>query len=172
MEIPRTRDVVTFQKGVATTTAVSPSLVAAGWNGGQGAMWLDSPDDTFLVTFSDGSFGGFLLWGSNESSDQYLATTASQLTYSFAVLCTGTWIISTSTFEKYTYQSRTGGGPLIQNVFTVGARLKFSLRGLFTPQDEWTLVSDPRAPNPFVVGYIIESPSTQNNSYLTLQTTL
>jgi hypothetical protein len=135
-------------------------------------MWIDSPYDIFMVGFSDGTPNGFLLWGSNEVADQYTAYTQNQSTYNFAVLCYGTWLITTGTYEKYTYQSRTGGGPLVPITYSTSDRLLFSLRGLYTNQDEWALSGDPRAPNHYYVGYVSEVPGPTNNNYLTLQTTM
>lgn len=172
MELVRDREVVTLWKGQTFPVTLGPGLQANGWTGGQGVMWLDSPSDTFIVDFSDGTPNGFLLWGSNEPADQYISYTQNQPTYDFAVLCFGTWYITTSTFEVYTYQSRTGGGPLVPITYNVSDRLLFSLRGLFTNQDEWTLSGDPRAPNRFYVGYVTEVPASTNSFYLTLQTTM
>lgn len=172
MELFRTRDVITLVKGAANPAVVDSRMASLGWPGGQGVTWVNSPDDNFVVTFSDGTYGGFLLWGSDEAADQYNAFTKSQPTYQYAIVCTGTWIISTSTYEKYTYQSRTGGGPLVPNVYTVGARLTFSLRGFFTPQDEWTLSGDPRAPNNLFIGQIIQPPGPENDNYLMLQSSI
>ncbi len=172
MEIPRTRDVITLVKDCTRTVMVSDDMVRLGWPGGQGVAWIDSPDDTFLCSYSDGTYGGFLLWGSNETADQYNAFTLGQPTYKYAVLCVGCWLISTSTYERYTLESRVGGGPLVPNVFVPNGRLTFSLRGLFTPQDEWTIAGDPRGPNEFYVGHIVQPPSAANNYYLTIQTSI
>jgi hypothetical protein len=172
MELVRSRDVVTLVKGQTFTVNLGPSILTAGWAGGQGIMWLDSPYDIFIADFSDGTPNGFLLWGSNEKADQFTAYTENQPTYDFGVMCFGTWVITTSTYEKYTYQSRTGGGPLVPITYNVNDRLLFSLRGLFTNQDEWTLSGDPRAPNRFYVGYVIEPPAAYNTNYLMLQTTM
>ncbi len=172
MELIRDRDVVTLVKGQTFPVNLSPGLLTNGWAGGQGVMWIDSPYDIFIVDFSDGTPNGFLLWGSNEAADQYTAYTENQPTYDFAVLCYGTWLITTSTYEQYTYQSRTGGGPLVPITYNVNDRLLFSLRGLWTNQDEWTLSLDPRAPNRFFVGYVTEVPGSNNNNYLTFQTTM
>ncbi len=174
MELIRDRDVVTLVKGQTFPVGLSTRLLSLGWAGGQGVMWLDSPYDIFQVDFSDGTPNGFLLWGSNESADQYSAYTQNQPTYNFSVLCYGTWVITTSTYEKYTYLSRVGGGPLIPISYNPGDRLLFSLRGLYTNENEWALETppDPRAPNRFYTGYVIETPGPNNNNYLTLQTTM
>jgi hypothetical protein len=171
-EIFRTRDCVVFRKGDAYTVNVSDTMRTSGWRGGQGVRWVDSPKDEFLVGYSDGLYGGFLLWGSDESSDKFTAITMQQPEYGYAVFCAGGWLISTTTFEKYTYLSRIGGGPLVPIVYTPGVRLRFSLRGLWTTEDEWTLALDPRAPNNFYVGTIVENPSALTNLYLTLQTSI
>jgi hypothetical protein len=71
----------------------------------------------------------------------------------------------------YTLQSRLVP-PLVPNVYTVGQRLRFSLRGLWTPQDEWTISGDPRAPNHFLVGSIVQAPNASNNNYLMVQTAI
>lgn len=173
MEIPRTRDVITLVKGSANPAMVNATMAGNGWPGGQGVTWVDDPTgDNFRVTYSDGTYGGFLLWGSDESADQFIAFTRSQPTYQYAIVCTGTWIISTSTYEKYTYTSRVGPGPLVPNVFNVGDRLRFSLRGYFTPEDEWSLSGDPRAPNGLLIGQIIQPPRTNNSFFLMLQTSI
>lgn len=171
MEIPRTRDVIVLVTDLSVPVMVTDAMATAGWVGGQGVTWAHSPDDNFLATFSDGTYGGFLLWGSNETADQFSAYTGNQPTYKFGVACTGTWIISTLAFEKYTLQSRLIP-PLVQNVYTVGQRLRFSLRGLFTTQDEWTIFGDPRAPNNFLVGSIVQAPNATNNNYLMIQTAI
>jgi len=175
MEVPRTRDVVVFVSDLTVPVMVDDAMVQAGWVGGTGVRWTQSPDDTFLVIFSDGTYGGFLLEGSDEVTDRYTSYTENQLRYHFAVACTGTWIISTIAYEKYTLQSRLVP-PLVPNTFIVGQRLTFSNRGLWTPQippnDEWTISGDPRAPNNFLVGSIVQAPGPENNYYLTVQTAI
>ncbi len=171
MEIARTRDVVVLVSDLSFPVMVTDAMVQAGWPGGQGVTWAATPDDNFVATFSDGTYGGFLLWGSNESSDQYSSYTGNQLRYSFGVACTGTWVISTIAYEKYTLESRLLP-PLVPNVFTVGQRLRFSLRGLFTPQDEWTISADPRGANGFFIASIIQAPGPTNNNYLMVQTSI
>jgi hypothetical protein len=170
-DVFRTRDVVVFVKSKTIPVMIDSALATGGWPGGQGVQWIDNPNyDTFQVTYSSGQWGGFLLWGSNEAADQYVAYYKNQPTYKFAVMCIGSWVISTTTFETYTYASRTGGGPLVPNVYTPGNKLRFSLRGYFTPEDEWTISGDPRAPNNLFVARVIQPPvPTINNNYLELQ---
>ena len=170
-EIVRTRDVVTLFKGDAYPVSLSDAMVASGWAGGQGVQWADSPLDEFMVTFSDGLYGGFLLWGSNEAQDQYVGQVTSQQKYRYGTLCAGGWIISTSTYEKYTYASRLVG-PLVPITYAVRDRLVFSLRGLWTKEDEWTLSGDPRGANTYYIANVIQVPSAANNNYLMLQTSI
>ena len=171
-EIFRTRDTIVFFKGDSYTVTVSDRMRRNGWTGGQAVQWIDSPVDEFLVDYSDGLYGGFLLWGSNESSDQLTAMSLQQPTYGYGVLCAGGWLISTLSFERYTYVSRTGGGPLVPIVYVPGKRLLFSLRGLWTVEDEWFLSLDPRGPNPYYVGSVVEAPSALTSFYLTLQSSI
>ena len=171
-EIPRTRDVHVLLMGPSFTIRTSPGMDLAGWPGGQGVAWVDVPDeDDFNVDFSDGERAGFLLWGSNEDSDVLTGMTENQPTYSFGVLGTGTWIIMTRTFETFTLASR-NMGPLVPITYSVNDKLVFSLRGFFTNEDEWTINADPRAPNEFVVGVVMQAPSALTENYMTIQTTL
>jgi hypothetical protein len=171
-EIIRTRDCTVLFKGDAYPVAVSSEMMAAGWPGSQGVMWTDSTGDQFMVTFSDGLYGGFLLWGSDEVSDQWVAMTGQQHKYGYGVMCAGGWLISTSVYEKYTYMSRIGGGPLVPINYSVGERLVFSLRGLWTNEDEWTLSGDPRAPNTYYIANVVQKPRAGNNWNLVLQTSI
>lgn len=171
MELPRTRDLIILTSDLSFPVMIDDAMVAAGWIGGIGVTWVDSPYDNFVVTFSDGTYGGLLLWGSNEAADQYISYTKNQPTYKFGVMATGTWIVSTIAYERYTLQSRLVP-PLVPNVYTVGQRLRFSNRGLFTPQDEWSIVLDPRMPNNFLVGSVIQVPGPENSYYLMVQTAI
>lgn len=170
-EIFRSRDCIVFFKGDSQPVAVDPAMVAAGWPGAQGVQWATSPADERVVTFSRGLYGGFLLWGSDEPGDGFASMTRSQSTYRYATFCSGGWLISTSSYEKYTYASRTGGGPLVPIVYTANQPLYFSLRGLWTNEDELTLESDPQAPS-FFTGFVAQIPKATNNYYLGIQTSL
>lgn len=171
-EIFRTRDVLVFYKGQTVTVDVPQALSVAGWSGGQGFQWTDPIGDQLLATVSDGLFGGFALWGSDESSDEFTAMTRNQPTYKFVVLCAGGWLISTSSYERYTYASRIGGGPLVPLSYSASDRLLFSLRGYFTIEDEWSLAGDPRAPNSNFVGSVVQRPTSARGNHLTIQTFL
>jgi len=140
------------------------------WLGGQGARWVQSPGDHRVVTTSDGGFGGYFLWGSDEASDQYNAMTGQFLRYGYAVFSAGGSVFSTTTYEKYTYASRLIP-PLVPLIYNAGEPLYFSLRGLWTKEDEWTLSLDPRAPAS-VAGYCVQVPKTVNRFFLGVYTTL
>jgi hypothetical protein len=169
---PRTRDCVILMRGSSYAVAVDPSLAASGWKGGQGMQWVASPRDVLTVTRSDGYLAGFALWGSDEPADQFISMTRQFPTYQFLVLGNSGWMISTSTFERYTYASRTGGGPLVPIVYNASDRLLFSLRGYWTNEDEWALSGDPRAPNTFHVGFVAQVPSPETNDYMTIQVSI
>lgn len=171
-EIFRSRDVVVLTKGLTFTPVVSPAMVSAGWPGGQAVAWQESPLDGFFVDFSDGVRGaGFVLWGSDEDSDKFTGLTANQVRHPHVVVGSGSWLISTRTFESYTLASRTSG-PLVPLAYSVGDPLLWSNRGLFTREDEWTISGDPRAPNINMVGYVVQAPSVATSGFMTIQTTL
>jgi hypothetical protein len=168
-EQARTRDCVVLVKGDTVPVVVSDSMAIAGWQGGQGVSYVGSVKDEFIVTLSTGSISGFMLWGSDESSDQFTSMTRNQPYYRFATLCAGGWHILTRSFERYTYASRLAGGPLVPVSYQPSDRLLFSLRGFWTKEDEWSLSGDPRAPNSLVAGYVSQVPSSLTEFYLGVQ---
>lgn len=171
-ELERTRDVVILAPGLRTTLAVTPAVAQVGWAGGTGFMWFDSPDDELLVTIADGERGaGFALWGSNEDSDVLTSMTGQQSLYQYVVVGSGSFLISTRTFERYTWASR-NAGPLVDLTYTPGEFLYWSLRGWLTNEDEWTASGDPRAPNTYAVANVVQAPSAVTKDYLTAQTIL
>jgi len=168
----RNRDCVVLYKGDAYPVEVDASMATTGWAGGQGVMWVSDPGDRFVVGFSDGLYAGFLLKGSNESGDMYTGITQNQPYYRVATLCAGGWLIMTTAFERYTWASRTGGGPLVEIPYQVSDRLVLSNRGLWTREDEWTLSGDPRAPNDYYIGFVAQVPDAANDYFMTLQTSI
>jgi hypothetical protein len=164
LDIVRGRDCVVFGKGDAYAVAVNSAMLAGGWAGGQGVQWVDSIDDIFTVTYSVGLYGGFLIWGSDESADQYVSSTRSQLVYGTAVMMAGNALISTSSYEKYTYASRIGPGPLVPLVYIAGEPLYFSLRGLWTKEKE--------VASNFFTGFVAQVPKPINQFFLGIQTGL
>lgn len=170
-DLPRTRDCIILTKGDAFAVAVDNDLAVSGWLGGQGCQWTAPPRDEFLVSRSDGLYAGFFLWGSDESSDQFTSMTRQQPTYRYAVIGAGGWVISTLAFEKYTWASRQAG-PLVPITYSPSDRLLFSLRGLWTKEDEWTLSGDPRAPNGYYIGFVAQAPSPNWNGFMTIQVSI
>jgi len=170
-KIPRTRDCYTLVKGETFTASVDNSLSTLGWSGGVGVQWVGSSGDVRMVSLSDGYVAGFLMWGSNESSDLYTGMSQNQPYYKYAVVGMGSWLIVTPQYERYTYTSRMGG-PLVPIVYTPSQKLRFSLRGLWTSEDEWTLSGDPRAPNILYTGFVTQVPSVSTGNYMTIQVSI
>lgn len=169
-EIIRARDVIIFFKGDSYTVTVSQDMVAQGWPGGQGVMWVPGVNDERTVTFSDGRYGGFLVWGSDEEADKRTAMSENQTLYRFATFFAGGSLLSTTTYERYTWLSRQAG-PLVPLVYQPNDILYFSLRGYWTNEDEATLSGAAYAPN-FFTGFVAQVPKASNNFYLGIQTGL
>lgn len=170
-EIIRARDVIVFFYGDRQTVTVDSLMVANGWAGGQGVQWVGSTADERIVTYSSGLYGGFLVWGSDETADRFTAMTRQQVTYRYATMFSGGCLISTSSYERYTYASRTGGGPLVPLVYAPNDVLYLSLRGLWTKEDELTLSGSPLAPC-FFTGFVAQVPKVTNRYYLGIQTSM
>lgn len=171
-EILRSRDCIVLFKGDSTTVTVSSAMVAGGWAGGQGVQWVGAAQDDRVVTYSSGLYGGFLVWGSDETGDRYTAMTNQQTSYRYATMFFGGSLISTSTYERYTYASRVAGTP-VPIVYSANDPLYFSLRGLFTNEDELSQQSptNPLAPA-FFVGFVAQIPKAPNNYWLGIQTSM
>jgi len=170
-EIFRSRDCIVFFKGDSTTVTVDAAMVAGGWPGGQGVQWVGTIGDDRVVTYSNGLYGGFLVWGSDETGDRFTAITNQQTAYRYATMFFGGCLISTSSYERYTYASRIGGGPLVPLVYQPNDPLYFSLRGLFTNEDELTISGSPLAPA-FFVGFVAQIPKALNKFFLGVQTSM
>lgn len=170
-EIIRGRDCIVFFKGDSQPVIVSQDLINAGWPGGQGVQWVDSVNDERVVTFSSGLYGGFLVWGSDEPADQHTAMTRQQLVYRYAVMLSGGCLMATTSYERYTYTSRTGPGPLVPLVYGANDILYLSKRGLWTKEDEMTLSGDPMAPA-FFTGFVAQVPKSVNSNFLGIQTSM
>lgn len=171
MELIRGRDCIVYFKGDTQTVIVSQAMADGGWPGGQGVQWVDSVNDERVVSYSNGMYGGILVWGSDESGDRYASTSGQQPHYKYATLFSGGCLISTSSYERYTYLSRTGGGPLVPLVYAPNDILYLSKRGLWTKEDELTLSGDPRAPC-FFTGFVAQLPKASNQMYLGIQTSM
>ena len=176
LDIIRGRNCVIFINGDTQTVTVDAAMLAGGWVGGQGVQWVHSSTDERTVTYSKGLYGGFLLWGSNESADQFTAMTGQFLKYQEAVIVSGRAIMSTVAYEKYTYASRVAHAlnplaPLVPLVYAPKDLLYFSLRGLWTKEDELTLSGDPLAPC-FFTGFCAQRPKENNQFFLGIQTSM
>lgn len=171
-ELTRTRDCIILVKGDAYGVTVDDAMARAGWLGGQGVQWVTPTKDEPTVTLSDGLYSGFMLWGSNESSDQFTAITGQFPHYHYGVMGAGGWHICTLAFERYTYASRIGPGPLVPLTYNASDRLVFSLRGYWTKEDEWSLSGDPRAPNNYYIGFVTQAPSTATQGYMSIQVSI
>ena len=170
-EIIRSRDCVVFFKGDTQPVIVSPDMLRLGWSGGQGVQWVDSTTDERMVTFSSGLYGGFLIWGSDESADQFTAMTQQQLVYQYAIMLSGGCLMATTSYERYTYSSRLLGGPYVPLVYQANDILYLSKRGLWTKEDELTISGDPLAPA-FFTGFVAQVPKSVNNNFLGIQTSM
>lgn len=170
-ETPRNRDCVVLLKGDTYPVEVDAELAANGWIGGQGVQWTADPGDKFAVKRSDGLYMGFLLKGSNEDGDGYTSITGNQARYRIATACAGGWLILTRAFERYTWASRQVG-PLVAINYQESDRLVFSNRGLWTNEDEWVLSGDPRAPNDYFIGFLVQVPSDANDWFITVQVSI
>lgn len=170
-EILRSRDCIVFFKSASTTVAVSDAMARNGWPGGQGVMWTPPNQDVPTVTYSNGLYGGMLVWGSDENGDDYASITRSQPTYKFATLLVGGNLIATSTYERYTYASRAAGGPLVPLVYGINDLLYFSLRGYWSKENEADIIHAPYAPA-FFCGFVAQLPKESNKHFLGIQTSI
>lgn len=169
-EIIRSRDCVVFFKGDTQPVIVSPDMLRLGWSGGQGVQWVDSTTDERMVTFSSGLYGGFLIWGSDESADQFTAMTKQQLVYQYAIMLSGGCLMATTSYERYTYASRIAGGPLVPLVYQANDLLYLSNRGLWTKENEMNLI-DPTT-SAFFTGFVAQVPKSVNSNFLGIQTSM
>jgi hypothetical protein len=173
----RSRDCIILVKGDAYPVTIDQTLATQGWKGGQAVQWVASSLDEFLVTQSNGYYAGFMLWGSSESSDQYTAMTENQPYYRFGTVGAGGWHILTTSFEKYTFQSRKSGGPLVPLVYHASDRLVFSIRGYWTKEiTEWVDSGIPdlvaRGLNEYYIGFVTQAPTALTNFYLGVQVSI
>jgi hypothetical protein len=169
MEILRGRDCIVFYYGDLYPVAVSQDMVDNGWPGGQGVTWVNSAQDERMVTYSNGLYGGLLIWGSDESGDRFTSMTGQFRRYRYATFLAGGALISTSTYERYTYASRVGPGPLVPLQYGPNDVLYLSLRGYWTNEDEPTLAGAAYAPA-FFTGFVAQVPKASNNWFLGVQT--
>jgi hypothetical protein len=138
-----TRDCSLLQKGDSIPVKLSSSLARRGWTGGTFVRWVDDGTGDPCVTLANGLFCAFLPFGSDEVGDRYTAMTRQNPTYRYATAYFGGNFMATTSYERYTYGSRNGPGPLVPLVYAPQQILYVSENGLITNEDE----SDP-AVNP------------------------
>lgn len=170
-EIFRGRDCVVLFSGDRQTVAIDPAMEQGGWPGGQGVQWVDVAPDVRTVTYSNGLYGGFLVWGSDEKGDRFTAMTRNQVVYREATMFSGGCLILTTSYERYTYASRVGGGVLVPLVYNANDILYLSVRGLWTKEDEMTLSGHPAAPA-FFTGFVAQLPKPSNQQFMGIQTSM
>jgi hypothetical protein len=171
-EIFRSRDCTVLFFGDRQTVTVDEAMVTGGWPGAQGVRWVNAPPgvDDRIVTYSNGLYGGFLIYGSDEEGDRFTAMTRQQPYWRYATMFSGGCLIATSSYEKYTYASRLAG-PLVPLVYLPNDILYFSLRGLWTREDELSLSANPLAPA-FFTGFVSQIPKASNGYFMGIQTSL
>jgi len=169
-EIERTRDLIVFFKGDCYTVTPSQDMIDQGWPGGQGVMWSPGVNDERTVTFSNGNYGGVMMYGSDEVADMHTGLSGGQQLARYATMLLGGSLFSTRTYERYTYASRQMG-PLVPIVYNPNQILYFSLRGWWTNEDEASITLAPYAPD-FFTGFVAQVPKASNNYYLGVQTSL
>ena len=131
----RSRDCAIFRKSESITIKVSDAMVKRGWAGGSFVRWVNDGTGDPCVDIGNGTYCGFVPFGSNEVADQYTAMTNQNPTYKYVVLFFGGNLMGTISYEKYTYLSR-HSGPLVPLVYNANDFLYVSENGLITNQDE------------------------------------
>lgn len=132
-----------FHKGDSMPIQISTALAARGWLGGEFVKWHDDGTGQPTVTIADGRYCGFMPFGSNEPSDQYTSMTGQNPLYKYITMFFGGNFLATTTYEKYTYISRNGPGPLVPLVYTAQQFLYVSENGKITNQDESDVAVNP-----------------------------
>jgi hypothetical protein len=173
------RELSVFHKGDTMPMKIDSAMASAGWSGGTFVRWVDDGTGEPCVTIADGRYCGFTPWGSDEPADQYTSMTPSQTRYKYITLFFGGNFVATTSYERYTYISRHGPGPLVPLVYAPQDFLYVSENGLPTVEDE----SDPAVnpghtfPNgdPIVVpflyfGIVSVPPSALTDDRLLMQT--
>lgn len=169
-EIVRSRDLILFFRGDNYTVTPGPNMIASGWLGGQGIRWVPGVNDERTCEISDGRYGAVALYGSDEVADMHTGLSGTQRTARWITVLTGGNLLSTLTYERYTWASRQAG-PLVPIIYTINQVLYFSLRGYWTNENEASLSGQAWAPN-FFTGFVAQVPKVSNNYFLGIQTGL
>lgn len=133
------RDCALFHKGDTMPMRITDAMAASGWEGGTFVKWIDDGSGEPVVGIADGRYCGFAPFGSNESGDRYTAMTGQNPLYKYIAMFFGGNYMATTTYERYTYASRNGAGPLVPLVYRSQQFLYVSENGKITNEDE----SDP-----------------------------
>jgi len=173
------RDCSVFHKGDSMPAKIDAAMAARGWPGGSFVRWIDDGSGEPCVTLADGRYCGFSPWGSNEPADQYTSMTQTNPKNRFITLFFGGNYAATTSYERYTYISRNGPGPLVPLVYAPQQFLYVSENGLITNQDESNPLVNPGGlfPDgqpilvPFLYfGIVSLQPSSQTSDRLYYQT--
>lgn len=174
-----TRDLILLHKGDSITPAISASLAASGWDGGQFVRWTDAGNGELTVTLANGVYCGFMPFGSEEAGDGYVSITGQNPRYKYVSMYFGGNVFYTRTFETQTYIARNGLGPAAALTYTANQALYVSENGKITNQDESDLAVNPGGlfPDgtpitvPFVFfGVCAVPPSSASRNYIAVQT--
>lgn len=138
-----TRNCSIFHKGDSMPMKIDAALAAKGWAGGTFVKWTDDGTGEPCVTLADGRYCGFTPWGSNEVADQYTSMTQTFPKNRFITMFFGGNYLATSTYERYTWLSRHGIGPVTPLVYQPQDFLYVSENGIITNQDESDLAVNP-----------------------------
>ena len=130
------RELSIFHKGDSMPMRIDSLMAAQGWPGGTFVRWIDDGTGEPSVTIADGRYCGFTPWGSSEPADQYTSMTGTNPRYKYITMLFGGNFFASTTYEKYTYISRHGPGPLVPLVYTTQQFLYVSENGYPTNQDE------------------------------------
>ena len=133
------RDCAIFHKGDSMPIRISEAMARRKWRGATFVKWVDDGTGQPCVDIADGRYCGFAPFGADEDGDQYTAMTGQNPRYKYITLFYGGNFMATRVYEKYTYASRNGAGPLVPLVYQAQQFLYISENGLITTEDE----SDP-----------------------------
>lgn len=130
------RDLVLLHKGDTLPVSIDSDMAASGWSGGQFVRWVDAGTGMPTVTVANGTYCGFMMFGSDEEGDQWTSFVASQVTYKSAILTFGGNVFYTRTYEVEGYMYRHGLGPSAPLVYEPNQVLYISENGKITNENE------------------------------------
>lgn len=160
----RGRDCIVQMKDWSLPVAVASGFNS--WTGGVGVQWTgtNTGNSRFEVTLGVGQASGILVNGNIEAGDQFTSITDTAGTYRIATLFGGGFVVSTRSFEKYTLASRLVNSQ-VPLVYVPDTPLYISLRGLWTIEDELTIIGAANAPCQ-QTGWVTQAPGPGFQDYL------